>query len=395
MPGPLSGIKILDFSALLPGPFATMILADLGADILKVEGPSRHDLMRFLPPFENGTSAGHMAINRNKKSIALDMKNPEAPMVVRRLIQSYDIVIEQFRPGVMKRLGLDYETLKQENDKLIYCSLTGYGQTGPYCDRAGHDINYLAIAGLHSISGRQETGPLPYGVQIADVGSGSYNSVVSILAAVIHRNQTGEGQYIDISMTDGAFAWLAMAACGYLIGDKEPGYQSGYLTGGSFYDCYVTSDGKYLSVGSIEPQFLSALCKGVGKEDLLEKQGKIMEAGESWSAFKEELTEIIKTKTLAEWTEIFKDIDACVEPVLPVSETVEHPQIKARNMVVDVKKPDGTMQRQINSPFKFSKTMPEMSHTGPALGEHTDSEMKSIGFSPEEIQALKDKGVFG
>ncbi len=395
MSGPLSGLKILDFSALLPGPFATMILADLGADVLKVEGPSRPDLMRMLPPFEDGKSAGHMAINRNKKSIALDMKNPEASMVVKRLIKTYDIVLEQFRPGVMKRLGLDYETLKQENEKLIYCSLTGYGQTGPYKDRAGHDINYLAIAGIHGISGRTQSGPLPYGVQIADVGAGSYNSVVSILAAVIHRNQTGQGQYIDVSMTDGAMGWMTLAACGHFVGDTEPGYQTGYLNGGSFYDCYVTSDGRYMSVGSIEPQFLAALCKGVGREDLLEKQGKIMEAGESWKPFKDELIEIFKTKTLAEWKEIFQNFDACVEPVLTLSEVMEHPQTKARNMVAEVKRPDGTFQRQINSPFRFSKTRPEMKHTGPLLGEQTDSELQEIGFSPDQIQVLKEKAASG
>jgi len=395
MPGPLKGIKILDFSALLPGPFATMMLGDLGAEILKVEGPGRPDLMRLMPPYEDGVSAGHMAINRNKKSIVLDMKQPEAAAVVKKLVKSYDIVLEQFRPGVMKRLGLDYEILKKENDQLIYCSLTGYGQSGPYALRAGHDINYLALAGVHGISGRKEQGPLPNGLQIADVGAGSYNSVVSILAAVIHRNQTGQGQYIDVSMTDGAIGWMTLAACGYFASGKEPGLETEFLNGGSFYDIYRTKDGRYMSVGSIEPQFFAALCKGIGREDLIAQQGSGMEPGEAWIPFKEELSLIFAGKTLDEWEDIFKELDACVEPVLSLSEMVDHPQTQARNMVVEVKKPDGSTQRQLNSPFRFSESMTEIKQIGPELGEQTEEVLLEIGYTPEEIQALKDKGVFG
>jgi len=395
MPGPLDGIKILDFSALLPGPFATMMLGDLGAEILKVEGPGRPDLMRLMPPYEDGVSAGHLTINRNKKSIALDLKHPEAAGIVKKLIKTYDIVLEQFRPGVMKRLGLDYETLKKENEQLIYCSLTGYGQSGPYALRAGHDVNYLALAGVHAVSGRKESGPLPYGLQIADVGAGSYNSVVSILAAVIHRNKTGQGQYIDVSMTDGAIGWMTFAASGYFASGKEPGLETEFLNGGSFYDIYRTKDGRYMSVGSIEPQFFAVLCKGIGREDLAAQPGAGMEPGEAWTPFKKAASEIFAAKTLAEWVDIFKDLDACVEPVLNLSEMVDHPQIKARNMVVEVKKPDGTTQRQLNSPFRFSETMPELKEVGPELGEQTDEVLKSAGYTSEEIQTLRDDGVFG
>jgi crotonobetainyl-CoA:carnitine CoA-transferase CaiB-like acyl-CoA transferase len=393
MPGPLAGLKVLDFSTLLPGPFATMMLADLGAEVLKVESPSRPDNVRLAPPYDGEVSAVHMAVNRNKRAIALDLKTPEGVALARRLVKTYDIVLEQFRPGVMKRLGLDYETLKAENEGLIYCSLTGYGQDGPYVLRAGHDINYLAIAGVHSVSGRKEHGPVPQGYPLADIGGGSYNTVVGILAAVIHRNKTGEGQYIDVSMTDGALAYVTMVATQSLVGGENPGYETEFLNGGSFYDCYRTRDGRYMSVGSIEPQFFRDLCKGIGREDLIEGYGWGLEVGEAWAKTKAEMVEIFASRTLDEWVAIFKDLDACVEPVLTMPEVVEHPQIKARNMVAEVKKPDGSTQRQINSPFRFSKTPPQLRHTGPELGEHTVRVLEEMGCSEAEIETLRKKGV--
>ncbi len=395
MPGPLEGIKILDFSTLLPGPFASMMLADLGADVLKVEAPNRPDLMRMGPPYDEGVSAGHMAVNRSKRSMTLNLKIPEALSVVKKLVKTHDIVLEQFRPGVMARLGLDYETLKGENERLIYCSITGYGQTGPYRDRAGHDINYLALSGILSFSGRAEQGPVPQGFQLADVGAGSYNAVVSILAAVINRDRTGEGQYLDVSMTDGAIGWGTFAATKYLVGQEDPGYASEYLNGGSYYDCYRTKDGRYMSVGSIEPQFFRDLCKGVGREDLIGQVGWGMEIDENMKQAKQDFCQLFASKTLAEWVEIFKGLDACVEPVLTISEMTRHPQTEARNMVVEVKKPDDTTQKQINTPFKFSRTPPEVRCTGPALGEHTDRVMQEAGYSDEEINALREKGIFG
>jgi len=395
MPGPLSGIKILDFSTLMPGPVATMMLGDLGADVLKVEAPTRPDLMRLGPPHDNGVSAGHMAVNRNKRSIALNLKIPEALGVVRRLVKTFDVVLEQFRPGVMKRLGLDYESLKKENGRIIYCSLSGYGQDGPYRERAGHDINYLAISGILSYSGRASQGPVPQGFLLADVGAGSYNAVVSILAALIHRDRSGEGQYLDVSMTDGSIAWTTFMATRYLVGGKNPTYESDFLNGGSYYDCYQTLDGRYMSVGSIEPQFFEDLCRGIGREDLIARRSWSMDADQLMEDTKKEIAAIFSTKTQAEWVEVFRGLDACVEPVLTLSEMVEHPQVKTRKMITEVKKPDGTFQKQVNSPFKFTRTPPEMRRTGPGLGEHTEGVLRDIGYAPEEIRALRDKGVFG
>jgi alpha-methylacyl-CoA racemase len=393
--GPLAGIKILDFSTLLPGPFATMMLADLGAEILKVEAPNRPDLLRLSPPYDHGVSAGHMVVNRGKRSLALNLKVPEALSLVKRLARTYDIVLEQFRPGVMERLGLDYVALRKENERIIYCSLTGYGQDGPYRDRAGHDLNYLALAGILSFSGRKDHGPVPQGFQLADVGAGSYNAVVSILAAVIHRERTGEGQHIDISMTDGAIGYATLAATKCFVEREDPGYETEFLNGGSYYDCYRTRDGRYMSVGSIEPQFFQALCQGVGAEDLVGKTGWGMEPGGILSEVKERLREIFETKTVEEWTEIFRNLDACVEPVLTLSEMVDHPQTRARNMVVEVKKTDGSFQKQINSPFRFSGTKTEIRSTGPGLGEHTMDVLNEMGLSVEQVEDLRGKGVFG
>ena len=214
MKGPLSSLKVLDFSTLLPGPFASLLLADMGAEVLRVESPTRMDLLRVLPPHDGGVAASHAYLNRNKRGIALDLKQQAAVEVVKQLVLEYDIVLEQFRPGVMDKLGVGYEALKAINPKLIYVSITGYGQTGPYKDRAGHDINYLALSGIADQTGRLDSGPLPLGIQAADIAGGSLHGVMGLLAAVIQRQHTGQGQYVDISMTDCAFSLHAMAGAG-------------------------------------------------------------------------------------------------------------------------------------------------------------------------------------
>lgn len=265
MAGPLSSLKILDFSGLLPGPFGTLLLADMGAEVLRVESPSRPDMVRLMPPFDGGVSACHAFLNRSKRGIAIDLKTPEGVEVVKKLVQEYDIVVEQFRPGVMDRLGVGYEALRAVNPKLIYCAITGYGQTGPFRDRAGHDMNYLAVAGVLGYNGRKETGPGPMAVQVADVAGGSLHAVTGILAAVIHRMQTGVGQMVDISMTDAAFSLHALTGPQALVGGIEPTMEGTQLNGGSFYDCYETSDGRYLSVGGLEPQFFLQFCHAIGR----------------------------------------------------------------------------------------------------------------------------------
>lgn len=387
MSAPLASLKILDFSTLLPGPFASLLLADMGAEVLRIESPTRLDLVRVLPPHDHGGSASHAYLNRNKRSLALDLKQPEALELVKQLLVDYDIVLEQFRPGVMERLGLGYETLKAINPKLIYVSITGYGQTGPYKDRAGHDINYLALAGLSSYTGRADNGPLPLGMQVADVAGGSLHGVIGLLAAVISRQQTGQGTHLDVSMTDCAFSLNAMAGAGYLACGEEPGWEDQMLNGGSFYDYYRSRDGRWMSVGSLEPAFMQQLCAALGRPELA-AQG-LSPRPEQQRALKDALKVEFEKHDFAELCELFAGIDACVEPVLNLGEAVRHPQLQARELVTQVPRGDGSVQAQIACPLKFSKALPAPRHVGTALGQHTDQVLGELGLSVERIAELR------
>ncbi|WP_017737179.1 CaiB/BaiF CoA-transferase family protein [Pseudomonas sp. CBZ-4] len=393
MTGPLASLKVLDFSTLLPGPFASLLLADMGAEVLRIESPTRMDLLRVLPPHDRGTSASHAYLNRNKRSLALDLKQAEALEIVRALVKEYDIVLEQFRPGVMERLGLGYEALKAINPKLIYVSITGYGQTGPYKDRAGHDINYLALAGVASYTGREDSGPLPLGVQLADVGGGSLHAVVGLLAAVIARQHSGVGQYLDVSMTDCSFSLNAMAAAGYLACGVEPGRESHVLNGGSFYDYYRTRDGRWMSVGSLEPAFMQQLCETLGRPELA-AQG-LSPKPEQQKALKQALQVEFEKRSFDELCALFAEVDACVEPVLSLSEAVEHPQLKARALVSQVPRGDGSSQAQLACPLKFSQGLPAPRHIGVAVGAHSDEVLVELGMSAQRIDELRRSRVVG
>src|SRR5690606_30354332 len=356
MSGPLSSLKILDFSTLLPGPFASLLLADMGAEVLRVESPTRMDLVRVLPPHDGGTSTSHAYLNRNKRSIALDLKRPEAVEVVKQLVNEYDIVLEQFRPGVMDKLGVGYEALKAINPRLIYVSITGYGQSGPYRDRAGHDINYLALAGIASYTGRQDRGPLPLGVQLADLAGGSLHGVIGLLAAVVQRQISGQGQQVDVSMTDCAFSLNGMAGAGYLAAGVEPEMQKQALNGGSFYDYYRTRDGRWISVGSLEPQFMQQFCAAIGRPELALRG--LTQKPEDQQALKRELEIEFEKHDFDELCQRFSQIDACVEPMLNLSEACEHPQLKAREVVIEVPRDGQAAQKQLACPIKFSSGLP-------------------------------------
>ncbi|VVN07317.1 Succinyl-CoA--L-malate CoA-transferase beta subunit [Pseudomonas fluorescens] len=387
MSGPLASLKVLDFSTLLPGPFASLMLADMGAEVLRIESPTRMDLLRVLPPHDQGTSASHAYLNRNKRSLALDLKQAAALEIVRALVKDYDIVLEQFRPGVMERLGLGYEALKALNPRLIYVSITGYGQTGPYKDRAGHDINYLALAGVASYTGREDSGPLPLGVQLADVGGGSLHAVVGLLAAVIARQQTGVGQYLDVSMTDCSFSLNAMAGAGYLACGVQPERETHVLNGGSFYDYYRSRDGRWMSVGSLEPAFMQQLCAAFGRPELA--------ALGLDPALKLALQVEFEKRSFDELCELFAAVDACVEPVLSLSEAVEHPQLKARALVSQVPRGDGSTQAQLACPLKFSEGLPAPRHIGVAVGAHSDEVLAELGFSAQRIAELRQAKAVG
>ncbi|WP_053181150.1 CaiB/BaiF CoA transferase family protein [Pseudomonas kilonensis] len=391
MQGPLASLKVLDFSTLLPGPFASLLLADMGAEVLRIESPTRQDLLRVLPPHDQGVSASHAYLNRNKRSLALDLKQPEALAVVTQLLADYDILLEQFRPGVMARLGLGYEALKAINPRLIYVSITGYGQTGPYKDRAGHDINYLALAGLASHTGRADSGPLPLGIQAADIAGGSLHGVIGLLAAVIARQQTGQGQHLDVSMTDCVFSLNAMAGAGYLACGVEPGWEKQMLNGGSFYDYYRTRDGRWMSVGSLEPVFMQALCGALGRPELAALG--LSPKPEQQHALKQALQAEFEKHDFDELCRVFAGIDACVEPVLSLKEAVRHPQLQARELVTQVPRGDGSSQAQIACPLRFSEGLPEPRHIGAGVGAHTDQVLGALGFSAQRIAQLRSAKV--
>lgn len=392
MSGPLQGLKILDFTTLLPGPYATMVLADMGAEVLRVISGTRTDPTFFLPPVIPGTqiSAAAAYLGRGKKSLTLNLKDPRAPEIIRRLIRQYDIVIEQFRPGVMEKFGLDYPSLREENPLLIYCSLTGYGQTGPLRNRAGHDINYLARSGIMSYSGRKETGPTPLGIQLADITCGAHNTVMAILAAVIHRRTNGQGQYLDVSMTDGALALHALFGAGFLVDGQEPDREENILNGGCLYDVYETKDDKYISFGPLEAVFFNAFCEAVDRPDLI--PGGIAPGDEGKN--KDDLIGLFRTKTRDEWVSFFADLDVCIEPVMTLGEVARDLQTKAREMIVEVPLPDGKTVRQFAHPVKFSRTAPQYRFAGVPAGTHNREIMLTLGYPLEEIETFAASGLF-
>ncbi|NPV91915.1 MAG: CoA transferase [Firmicutes bacterium] len=393
MAGPLSGLKILDFSTLLPGPFATMCLADMGADVLRIVSGSRPDLADLLPPYIPGTkmSAASAQLGRNKRLLTLNLKDERAIKVIHQLLAEYDIVIEQFRPGVMAKLGLDYESLRALNPRLIYCSLTGYGQTGPMRDRAGHDINYIALSGMASYSGRKDVGPSLVGMQIADVAAGSNNTIIGLLAAVVYRQNTGRGQYIDISMTDGMVAFNATVGASYLLSGFVTGREGMFLNGGSLYDYYETKDGQYISFGGLEPQFFKAFCEAIDRPDLI--AGGVQPKG--LASIKEQVREIIKTKSRDEWTTRFNATDACFEPVLDLAEAFASELVRERGMVVEVPGPDGIKVKQIANPIKFSETPPEYRSLGKNAASADNQEiMLGLGYTEAEFEEYANSGVF-
>ncbi len=393
---PLSSLKILDFTTLVPGPLATMMLADMGTDVVRVEAPHRPDAVRFLPPFDGDVSAWHAVLNRNKRAIALDLKQPEAIEIVKRLVTAdggaYDIIVEQFRPGVMDRLGIGYEALKAVNPRLIYCAITGYGQTGPYKDRAGHDNNFVALSGAMSYSGRQHESAPPLGFQLADLG-GSMGAITGILAAVIQRTTTGEGQMVDISMFDMAVAWQAHLASNYLAGGEVPAREQMLLNGAGIYDYYETSNGRFLAIASLEPKFWQGFCQAIQRSDLIEP-GMSLETA-VLQQVKTEIRTVIAGKTLEEWTAVFATLDVCVEPILTIPEMVEHPHTQARGLIVNVPKPDGTSQRQVGSPIRFSASEAEYRGVGTAVGAHTEKVLLEIGYNQKEIDVLRKAKTFG
>ncbi len=373
----LHGVRVLDLSRLLPGPFLTMVLADLGADVVKVEDPRGGDYMRDFPPRGEGMSGRYLTVNRNKRSVTVDLKDDRERDRFLRMAAQADVVVESFRPGVMDRLGVGYEALRERNEGIILCSISGYGQTGPYRDRAGHDINYLALAGVLAMSGPAPDGPPGVaGVQIADMAGGAMWGAVGILAALIERDRTGQGSHLDISMTEGALALLA-SEFGILGAEPAvPTRGNGLLNGGAArYGVYRTSDGKYLSVGALEPQFLKSLAAGAGLELAAGSADSADSAAAAEDDLRRQLTRIIATKTRDEWVRILADHDCCCEPVLELDEVVEHSLHRKRGLFFEIGDAGSPGSLQVRTPLG----MPAGRRAAPALGEHNDEVFREFG----------------
>ena len=387
---PLEHLRILDLSRLLPGPYCTLLFADLGADVIKVEEPGKGDYIRWMPPMVGDVSSGHLALNRGKRSMTLNLKHPEGVETMKRLVRTADVVLESFRPGVMDRLGVGYDALSAENERLVYCALTGYGQDGPYRMRAGHDINYLGYAGVLDIIGERGGPPVVPGVQIADVGGGGLMAAVGILAALSERERTGRGRFVDISMMDGAMSWLQMHAQAYAITGVLPARGTMRLSGGpACYRIYRAADGKYVTVGALEPQFWAALCEALGVPDLIEQQ---FAPEEEQEVMHKRLEEIFLRKSRDEWVTELAHLDACFGPLNDMSEAFEDPQVRARAMVREVPTPLGPMLA-LGNPLKLHGDEAPPLRAAPELGEHTNEILGEIGFAADEVEVLRREGV--
>jgi len=327
---PLEGIRVLDLTRLLPGPYCTMLLADLGAEVIKIESPHEGDHMRWIEPKVNGTGVYFLALNRNKKSTTLNLKNPTGVKIFKALAKTAQVVFESFRPGVLDRLGVGYKALKEVNTGIIFCSLSGFGQSGPYKLKPGHDLNYISIGGLQGLNGNREGVLVPPAVQIADIGCGAMTCAVSILGALVGRERTGEGQYLDVSMLDGVVSWMSSAIAKYYA-EGEPPAPGRQTFSGEFpsYHIYKTKDGKYVSLGCVEAKFWVNFCEAVGRPEL---SGFHLPHGEKQKEVFEEVEKIFLTKKRDEWVQFLDGVDTCFAPVNDISETVSDPQVLHRDL---------------------------------------------------------------
>ncbi len=393
---PLSDVRVLDLSRLLPGGFCSQLLADFGADVVKVEDTGIGDYVRWAPPYYGGDehqslgtrSALYLSLNRNKRSIRLDLKSEGGRAALLRLVRDFDVVLESFRPGVLDRLGAGYERMKDENPALVYCAITGYGQSGPNTQRAGHDMNYLGLIGLLGLTGEPDGRPIQSAGQIADLGGGALMGAFGILAALHEARRSGEGQLVDVSMTDGALSWLAMVAGAFLCDGEVPRRGEGQLTGR--FVCYLpyeAADG-YVTMGALEPQFWARFCAGVGREDLVEKQFELA-GSEAWT----EIAEIFRAKTRAGWQAFNDENDAMIEPVLDLDEALDSELVRAREMVVEWEQPPLGAVRQLGIPVKLSRTPGTVHAPAPALGEHTREVLAGAGLTEQEIESLLASGA--
>ena len=392
---PLAGLKVLDLTRLLPGGFCSLLLADFGADVVKVEDTGSGDYLRWAPPRYEGAeeSAGgalFLALNRGKRSIRIDLKTEPGCEVLRRLARDADVLLESFRPGVLERLGVGYERLREVNPALVYCAITGYGQDGPNRDRSGHDANYLGLNGVLGLTGEADGPPVQAAGQIADIGGGSLMAAIGVLVALHERERCGKGQLVDCSMFDGSLSWLAMVVAQAFAGGVAPRRGQLELAGAlTCYRPYRCADG-YVTLGALEPKFWSAFCAGVGREDLL---GHAFDPPGSEAHVA--VCKIFAARTREQWRAFASEHDCCLEPVLDLGEALESELVAAREMVVELTQP-GVEQpvKLLGLPVKLSRTPGDPARApAPGLGEHTDEILAGAGYGGEQIAALHEVGA--
>jgi len=381
MSQPLSGIRILDLSRLLPGAYGSQMLADFGADVIKIEEPGHGDYSRTASLYgSNDPGIPFLAVNRNKRSITLNLKLEQSRDIFLRLVRGADVVLESFRPGVMERLGLGYERLKEVNPGIIYCAISGYGQDGPYRLRAGHDLNYVGYAGLLDYNRDTNGEPVLPATQLGDLVGGGYLSVIGILAALMRRTRTGEGGMIDAAMTEGALSLLPLASATYLNTEQNPLPRHSMLDGGlPNYNIYETSDGKYLTLAALEPKFWQTFCEHIGHTELLSIDRSLEEREEA----KRILRSVFKSKTRDEWMAELAASDTCVGPVYNIDEAINDSHMQARGVIVT----NGPAQTLTTFP-RITGVEMEQRYAPPALGEHTSEILQEAGYSKTEITQL-------
>jgi crotonobetainyl-CoA:carnitine CoA-transferase CaiB-like acyl-CoA transferase len=391
----LEGIKVMDLSRLAPGPYCSMLLADFGADVLLVEavpGASAKLGTSGLRRSESAErAAAFNALGRGKRSIALNLKDDGAREVFYELVKGADVVLEGFRPGVVQRLGVDYETLAKINPRIIGCSLSGFGQTGPYSNLVGHDINYISIGGALGVTGRPGTAPaIPVNL-VADFAGGGLYAALGICLAIIARERTGRGQNVDMGMSDGVLSLMTMAFTQFFANGTVVGRGDNLLNGGvPWYNTYECKDGRWFSLGSIEPHFYEALCRVLGVEEFLTRQHD----ASCYPEMKAKYEAVFKTKTADEWMTIMSRHDICAAPVLEMDRVVTDPHNLARGMVVEVDSPIGKV-KQIGPGVKLSDTPGKPRGTSPLIGQQTDEVLRSLGYDEGKIASLRERGAVG
>ncbi|SIT34928.1 Carnitine dehydratase [Paraburkholderia piptadeniae] len=387
----LDGVSVLDLTRLLPGATCTMLLADLGADVLKIEQPGTGDYNRAFAPIKRKESGSFLLLNRNKRSLTVNLKSEEGKEIFRRLVKHADVVVEGFRPGVMDRLGIGYSTLSEINPRLVMCSISGFGQTGPLRESSGHDVNYLALTGTLQLFGTPATGPIVPGLSIADVGGGSLMAVYAILSALLARVRSGEGQYLDVSMTDGLVTWLAYHAADALFAGIEPrGGERPFLGAAPCYNVYECADRRHISLGIIESHFWTAFCDLIGHPEWKDDQWPV---GESAARQFAVLRDIFRSAPVHEWAARLENADIPAAPVNTMAEAFAHPQMKARELLYTCDHPvEGTIP-QLGFPVKFSRTPASHRMSPPLLGEHNEEVLFRLGYTEDEISRMREEKI--